>query len=86
MADEPNRRLRCGSHPVDAEIHDSQAGPARVRCPVCGRTDTRDFAEAEAAKAELGGAIGHAIARSSASDAVPPPPDMPEPRWVFEKT
>lgn len=83
MAQETDRPLRCSSHPVEAEIRASEIGESQVTCPVCGRADTLAFAKAEAAKAELGGAIERAIAEGSASDVVPPPPDSPESRWVF---
>ena len=83
MAHETDRPLRCSTHSVDAEIHASEIADSQVTCPVCGRADTLAFAQAEAAKADLGGAIERAIERSSASDVVPPPPDSPDPRWVF---
>lgn len=83
MTQDTTRSLRCASHPVAADIQAAEAGESRVTCPVCGQADTLAFAQAEAAKAELGSAIADAVTRSSASDRVPPPPASPEPRWVF---
>lgn len=77
------RPLQCGSHHIDAEIFKSASGEITVKCPTCGQVDTLDFARAEASKAELGGAIDHAIKHSSASDVVPPSPQTERPRWIL---
>lgn len=83
MGHQPDRAIRCGSHDTAAETFAALSGETTVTCPTCGRTDTLDFARAEAAKAELGGEIKQAIEQSSAADAVPRPPRTEPPRWVF---